>query len=147
MFILSLILDTPYNNVALINSIVLLVILCISNIVEDYNKEMRKIVAGLAKAVSKNLGFDENYIENAFNMNSGFDVMAMNLYPPNSKAKGAIGLPNHTDPGFVVTLMQDVNGGLQILSHKGKWINVYIPHNAILIQLGDHLEVLFINIY
>ncbi|KAK2399327.1 2-oxoglutarate-dependent dioxygenase [Trifolium repens] len=114
----------------------------LSNIVEDYNKEMRKIVAGLAKAVSKNLGFDENYIENAFNMNSGFDVMAMNLYPPNSKAKGAIGLPNHTDPGFVITLMQDVNGGLQILSHKGKWINVYIPHNAILIQLGDHLEIL-----
>lgn len=114
----------------------------LSKIIEDYNKEMRKIVAGLARAMSENLGFDENYIEKAFNMKSGFDVMAMNLYPPNSKAKGDIGLPNHTDPGFVVTLVQDVNGGLQILSHKGKWINVYIPHHAILIQLGDHLEIL-----
>ncbi|RHN77741.1 putative aminocyclopropanecarboxylate oxidase [Medicago truncatula] len=103
------------------------------NIIEEYNQEMRKIVAGLAREISKNLGFDEDYIEKAFNMKSGFDVMAMNLYPPNSKSKGNIGLPNHTDPGFVVTLMQDVNGGLQILSHKGKWINVNIPHHAILI--------------
>lgn len=71
---------------------------------------MRKVVAELARAVSKNLGFDENYIEKAFNMKSGFDVMAMNLYPPNSKSKSDIGIPSHTDPGFVVTLMQDVNG-------------------------------------
>jgi len=107
---------------------------------------MRKIVVGLARAMSENLGFDENYIEKAFNMKSGFDVMAMNLYPPNSKSKGDIGLPYHTDPGFVVTLVQDVNGGLQILSHKGTWINVYIPHHAILIQLGDHLEVFLLKL-
>ncbi|KAL5071829.1 hypothetical protein RYX36_022716, partial [Vicia faba] len=114
----------------------------LSKIIEEYNNEMRKIVVGLARAMSKNLGFDEYYIEKAFHMKLGFDVMAMNLYPPISKSKSDIGLPNHTDPGFVITLMQDVNGGLQILSHKGKWINVYIPHHAILIQLGDHLEIL-----
>ncbi|CAK8569465.1 unnamed protein product [Lathyrus sativus] len=114
----------------------------LSKITEEYNNEMRKIVLGLARAMSKNLGFDENYIEKAFHMKLGFDVMAMNLYPPVSKSKSDIGLPNHTDPGFVITLMQDVNGGLQVLSHKGNWINVYIPHHAILIQLGDHLEIL-----
>lgn len=123
-----------------------MIILSISKIIEEYNKEMRKIVFGLARAISKNLGFDEKYIEKAFNMKSGFDVMAMNLYPPNSKAKSDIGIPNHTDPGFVVTLVQDVNGGLQILSHKGRWINVYIPPYAILIQLGDHLEVLSLKL-
>ncbi|XP_027368299.1 flavanone 3-dioxygenase 3-like [Abrus precatorius] len=114
----------------------------ISKILEEYHKAMRMIVVGLARAVSKTLGFEENYIEKAFNLKSGFDVMAMNLYPPNSRSKGSIGIPEHTDPGFVVTLTQDVNGGLQILSHQGKWINVYIPHHAILIQLGDHLEIL-----
>jgi len=99
-------------------------------------------VAGLARSVSTTLGFEEDYIEKELNLKSGFDVMAMNLYPPNSRSKGVIGIPEHTDPGFVVTLVQDVDGGLQILSHQGKWINVYIPHHAILIQLGDHLEVL-----
>lgn len=107
---------------------------------------MRTIVVGLARAVSETLGFEENYIEKEFNLKSGFDVMAMNLYPPNSRSKGAIGIPEHTDPGFVVSLVQDVDGGLQILSHQGKWINAYIPHHAILIQLGDHLEVYFYSI-
>jgi len=114
----------------------------IRKILEEYHKAMRNIVAGLAGAVSTTLGFEEKYIEKELNLKSGFDVMAMNLYPPNSRSKGVIGIPEHTDPGFVVTLVQDVDGGLQILSHQGNWINVYIPHHAILIQLGDHLEVL-----
>lgn len=114
----------------------------IRKILEEYHKEMRNIVAGLGRSVSRTLGFEEDYIEKEFNLKSGFDVMAMNLYPPNFRSKGEIGIPEHTDPGFVVTLVQDVDGGLQILSHQGKWINVYIPHHAILIQLGDHLEVL-----
>ncbi|CAI0544590.1 unnamed protein product [Linum tenue] len=33
-----------------------------------------------------------------------------------------------------------MDGGLQILTHQGKWINVHIPPHAILIQLGDQLE-------
>ncbi|KAK7385084.1 hypothetical protein VNO78_30791 [Psophocarpus tetragonolobus] len=114
----------------------------LSKILEEYHKAMRKIAAGLARAVSKTLGFEENYIEKEFNLKLGFDVMAMNLYPPSSRSKGAIGIPEHTDPGFVISLVQDVDGGLQILSHQGKWIKAYIPHHAILIQLGDHLEVL-----
>ncbi|KAJ1383688.1 Oxoglutarate/iron-dependent dioxygenase [Sesbania bispinosa] len=101
---------------------------------------MRVVEIGLARAVSKTLGFEENFIEEALNLKSGFDVMALNLYPPNAKSKGVVGLSEHTDPGFIITLVQDKDGGLQILSHKGKWINVYIPHHAILIQLGDQLE-------
>ncbi|KAK4273955.1 hypothetical protein QN277_017254 [Acacia crassicarpa] len=103
---------------------------------------MRNIVVGLAKAMSKTLGFEENYLGKAFELELGFDVSAMNLYPPNHVSKGHVGIGDHTDPGFIITLTQDMNGGLQILSHTGKWINVYIPHHAILIQLGDHLEIL-----
>ncbi|XP_020235889.1 1-aminocyclopropane-1-carboxylate oxidase [Cajanus cajan] len=118
-----------------------------SKTLEEYGKEMRRVVIGLARAVSKTLGFEEGFIEKALNLKSGFDVLAMNLYPPNAKSKGAVGLAEHTDPGFVITLVQDVNGGLQILSHKGKWINAYIPHHAILIQLGDQLEILTNGVY
>ncbi|CAI0623763.1 unnamed protein product [Linum tenue] len=53
-----------------------------------------------------------------------------------------MGLAEHTDPGFIISLIQDMDGGLQILTHQGQWINVHIPPNAILIQLGDQLEVL-----
>ncbi|XP_048334693.1 2-oxoglutarate-dependent dioxygenase 21, chloroplastic isoform X1 [Ziziphus jujuba] len=88
------------------------------------------------------LVFNKCYIEKAFNFESGFEVSAMNLYPPNFKSNGTMGISDHTDPGLFVSLIQNVNGGLQILSHQGKWINAYIPRNAIFMQIGDHLEIL-----
>ena len=108
---------------------------------DEYFKRLRVIENGLGKAISKAMGFEECYIEKAFKLNSGFDMSAMNLYPPNFRSKSAIGVPNHTDPGFFVSLIQDVNSGLQILSHQGDWIIVNMPRNAIFINLGDHLEV------
>ncbi|KAK9947993.1 hypothetical protein M0R45_003584 [Rubus argutus] len=113
-----------------------------SETMEEYFKTMRRIVHGLGKAISNAMGFEECYIEKAFNLDSGFDICSMNLYPPNFRSKSSMGLPNHTDPGFFVSLIQDVNGGLQILSHKGEWIDVNMPPNAIFINLGDHLEIL-----
>ena len=112
-----------------------------SEVLEEYFERFQDVKIGLARAISKILGFEECYIEKLFNLTSGFDVAAMNVYPPNFQSKGSIGVPSHTDPGFFVSLIQDVDGGLRVLSHKGKWINVHIPRNAFLIQIGDHLEV------
>ncbi|XP_021800724.1 flavanone 3-dioxygenase 3-like [Prunus avium] len=112
-----------------------------SESMEEYFKGLREVVQGLGKAVSKALGFEECYIEKAFKLGTGFDVSAMNLYPPNFISKGSIGVPDHTDPGFFVSLIQDVNGGLQVFSNYGNCINVNMPPNAIFINLGDHLEV------
>ncbi|KAB2094158.1 hypothetical protein ES319_A02G137200v1 [Gossypium barbadense] len=108
----------------------------------EYFKRMHEVELGLAKAISKILGYEETYIEKEFKLEAGFDVSAMNLYPPSFQSKGSIGVPEHTDPGFFVSLIQDVNGGLQMLTHKGNWVTVNIPRNAIFINLGDHLEIL-----
>ncbi|KAK7382247.1 hypothetical protein VNO80_01039 [Phaseolus coccineus] len=78
---------------------------------------MRRVVIGLARAVSKSLGFEEHYVEKALELKSGFDEMAMNLYPPNAKSKGVVGLPEHTDPGFIITLVQDLGDQLEILTN------------------------------
>lgn len=111
---------------------------------QEYFKRVREVVQCLAKTLSKSLGLEEWYIEKAFNLESGFEVSAMNLYPPNSQSNGSMGVPDHTDPGLFVSLIQNGIGscGLQILSHKGKWINANIPRNAIFMQIGDHLEVI-----
>ncbi|CAN0928502.1 Flavanone 3-dioxygenase 2 [Linum grandiflorum] len=108
----------------------------------DYVTKFHQVKLGLARAMSTILGQEQSYIETAFDLESGFDVAAMNRYPPNFESKGTMGLPEHTDPGFIISLIQDMDGGLQILTHQGKWVNVHIPPNAILIQLGDQLEVL-----
>ncbi|MFQ6665217.1 hypothetical protein Gotur_032016 [Gossypium turneri] len=103
---------------------------------------MHEVELGLAKAILKILGYEETYIKKEFKLEVGFDVSAMNLYPPSFQSKGSIGVPEHTDPGFFVSLIQDANGGLQMLTHKGNWVTVNIPQNAIFINLGDHLQIL-----
>ncbi|CAN1175990.1 2-oxoglutarate-dependent dioxygenase 19 [Linum perenne] len=108
----------------------------------DYVTRFHQVELGLARSMSTILGQDESYIETTLNLESGFDVATLNRYPPNFKSKGTMGLAEHTDPGFIISLIQDIDGGLQILTHQGKWVNVHIPPNAILIQLGDQLEVL-----
>ncbi|CAN0928504.1 2-oxoglutarate-dependent dioxygenase 19 [Linum grandiflorum] len=108
---------------------------------DDYVTRFHQVKLGLARAISTILGQEESYIATAFDLEFGFDVAAMNRYPPNFESKGTMGLAEHTDPGFIISLIQDVDGGLQILTHQGKWVNVHIPRNAILIQLGDQLEL------
>ncbi|CAN1199144.1 2-oxoglutarate-dependent dioxygenase 19 [Linum perenne] len=103
--------------------------------VEDYMTRFHQVKLGLARAMSIILGQKESYIETSLNLESGFDVVANNSYPPNVSSKGTTRLPEHTDPGFIISLIQDMDGGLQILTHQGKWINVHIPPNAILIQI------------
>ena len=69
--------------------------------------------------MSKTLGCEETFIEKEFKLESGFDVSAMNVYPPSFHSKGSIGFGDHTDPGFMVSVIQDVNGGLEMLSLNG----------------------------
>ncbi|WCJ43462.1 2-oxoglutarate (2OG) and Fe(II)-dependent oxygenase superfamily protein [Euphorbia peplus] len=116
--------------------------LAFREVLEEYFKGLYDVKIGLGRAISKILGLEENYMEKMFKLETGFDVGAMNMYPPNHNSTSSIGFPPHTDPGFIISLIQDVSGGLQILSHNAKLINIYIPQNAFLIQLGDQLEVL-----
>ncbi|CAL2275888.1 unnamed protein product [Prunus armeniaca] len=108
---------------------------------EDYYQRNREVIINLAKAVSKTLGFEENYLEKKFELETGADVSAMNVYPPGCKPNTQIGLPAHYDPGYFGSLIQNVNGGLQ-LNYKQKWINLDMPSSAFFIKIGDHAEVL-----
>ncbi|XP_016650530.1 PREDICTED: protein DMR6-LIKE OXYGENASE 1-like [Prunus mume] len=62
---------------------------------EDYYQRNREVIINLAKAVSKTLGFEENYLEKEFELETGADVSAMNVYPPGFKPNTQIGLPAH----------------------------------------------------
>ncbi|GMN25756.1 hypothetical protein TIFTF001_040769 [Ficus carica] len=59
-----------------------------SEALEEYWKRLREVELGLAKAMSRALGFEECYIEKALDLKSGIDVFATNLYPPNFMSKG-----------------------------------------------------------
>ncbi|KAH6795134.1 hypothetical protein C2S52_005611 [Perilla frutescens var. hirtella] len=52
----------------------------------------------------------------------------------------AIGIPPHTDPGLFTLLIHNGVAGLQI-EHEGKSFNVDSPHNSILVNVADQLEI------
>ena len=48
---------------------------------------------------------------------------------------------HHTDPGILTLLFQDMVGGLQALSKSNGWIDIAPQKDAIVVNLGDSMQV------
>lgn len=79
-------------------------------------------------------------------------AMRMNYYPICARPDLVLGVSPHSDGSSITLLLQDDDeiNGLQI-KHKGCWVPVKLLPNAIVVNLGDALEVhtltnlLFVN--
>ena len=111
-----------------------------SEVCLEYTQRMRKVAGELLKGISKSLGLEEWYIDKTMNMDSGLQILTVNLYPPCPQPEYAMGLPPHSDHSFLTLLIQNGIGGLQV-QHKGQWFDVNPIPNSILVNTGDHLEV------
>ncbi|ESW13221.1 hypothetical protein PHAVU_008G178000 [Phaseolus vulgaris] len=109
--------------------------------VEEYMRKGKEVVEELLKGISLSLGLEENYIHKRMNVELGCKVFVINYYPPCPKPELVMGLPAHTDHGLLTLLQQNQLGGLQI-QHKGKWIPIDPLPNSLLINTGDHMEIL-----
>ncbi|XP_002265816.1 2-oxoglutarate-dependent dioxygenase 19 isoform X1 [Vitis vinifera] len=112
-----------------------------SEVCLEYTQRMRKVAGELLKGISKSLGLEEWYIDKTMNMDSGLQILTVNLYPPCPQPEYAMGMPPHSDHSFLTILIQNGIGGLQV-QHKGQWFDVNPIPNSILVNTGDHLEVL-----
>lgn len=118
---------------------------------EEYCKKARDVAEELLKGISKSLGQEENYIHKKMDIESGSQLLVMNLYPPCPRPELVMGMPPHSDHGILTLLMQNDVCGLQIL-HNGKWVPVNPPPYSFLVNTGDHMEVCisfsgFISLY
>ncbi|XLR25071.1 hypothetical protein S83_052971 [Arachis hypogaea] len=52
-----------------------------------------------------------------------------------------MGTTRHSDPDFLTLLLQDHIGGLQVLTQNG-WIDVPPLHGAIVVNIGDLLQLM-----
>ena len=95
----------------------------------------------LVEAVLEALGLDTEastvFIEE---FKDGSQVMAVNFFPPCPEPELTLGMPPHSDFGFLTLLLQDGVKGLQI-QHKGCWLDVDPLPGALVVNVGDHLEV------
>lgn len=115
----------------------------ISRVLQEYCEKMREMGVQLLRGISKSLGLAEDYIEKKMNLESGYNAFGPNYYPAlshSSDEKNQIGQFPHRDPGLLVLLAQDVDGGLQI-EHQKKWFNANFPPSSIFVIVADHIEV------
>ncbi|KAL8521164.1 hypothetical protein ACS0TY_011640 [Phlomoides rotata] len=110
-------------------------------VLPEYCERSREVVRKLSKGISQGLGLEEDEADRALNMASSLQIFIANLYPPCPNPDIAMGLPPHSDHGLFTLLIENQVSGLQI-QHKGRWINVKPLPNSLLVNTGDHLEVI-----
>lgn len=116
-------------------------------LVAIYAKETKYLFLMIMVAILESLGLvgttenkteeDDNIIEE---FQDGSQLMVVNCYPPCPEPNLTLGMPPHSDYGFLTLLLQDEVEGLQI-QYQDKWITVQPIANSFVVNVGDHLEI------
>ncbi|XP_030453683.1 probable 2-oxoglutarate-dependent dioxygenase SLC1 isoform X2 [Syzygium oleosum] len=72
-------------------------------------------------------------------LKNGSQLMVVNCFPPCPEPDLTLGLPPHSDYGFLTLLLQDEVQGLQI-QFQERWVTVEPIENGFVVNVGDHLE-------
>ncbi|KAL6839898.1 hypothetical protein ACP4OV_029708 [Aristida adscensionis] len=107
---------------------------------ERYSGEVRRLCRALLAHVAATLGLAPGAFDGMFG--EAVQAVRMNFYPPCPRPELVLGLSAHSDGSAVTVLQQDMScAGLQVRK-DGAWVPVHpIPH-ALVVNLGDTLEVL-----
>ncbi|KAK9289386.1 hypothetical protein L1049_007541 [Liquidambar formosana] len=114
-----------------------------------YASETKFLFLMVVEAILESLGLkgttnkktediDEDGIAKEFQ--NGSQLMIVNCYPPCPEPDLTLGMPPHSDYGFLTLVLQDEVEGLQI-QHEGKWVTVEPTPNSFVVNVGDHLEI------
>ncbi|GMH09867.1 hypothetical protein Nepgr_011708 [Nepenthes gracilis] len=109
-----------------------------------YSKEAKYLFLMLMEAILESLGLWSNSVaeeaDSLKEFEDGSQLMIVNCYPPCPEPDLTLGLPPHSDYGFLTLLLQDEVEGLQI-QFEERWVTVEPIPNAFVVNVGDHLEI------
>ncbi|KAK7282574.1 hypothetical protein RIF29_11471 [Crotalaria pallida] len=106
----------------------------------EYTRKIRTVARKVLEGISESLGLESNNIIESTCFDSGFQLFAVNLYPSCPQPELVLGMPPHSDHGYLTFLTQNGIGGLQV-KHDGKWVNANPLPNSLIVNIGDQLEV------
>ncbi|MED6155136.1 hypothetical protein PIB30_002338 [Stylosanthes scabra] len=109
------------------------------SILESYIVECENVAIRIVELIGKALKIESDELEKAFE--DGAQAMRMTYYPPCPEPDQVLGLAPHSDASGI-TIVNEVNGvkGLQI-KRNGIWIPVKVTSGALVVNVGDILEV------
>ncbi|KAJ0984651.1 hypothetical protein J5N97_003007 [Dioscorea zingiberensis] len=106
----------------------------------EYATRTREMTKELLKAIWESLELKPDDMEEALDLNSCFQILVANLYPPCPQPELALGIPPHSDHGLLTVLLENGVNGLKV-EHNGKWVHVKSLPNSFLVNTGDQLEI------
>ncbi|RCV10211.1 hypothetical protein SEVIR_2G097000v4 [Setaria viridis] len=107
--------------------------------IEEYSSELMKTAHSIVTVIAKTLNIDLGLMNDKY----ACQYLRMNYYPPcMTMAEKVLGFSPHSDGSFL-TLLLEVNSveGLQIKRYNA-WIPVKPNPNALLVNVGDFLEIM-----
>ncbi|KAH9293921.1 hypothetical protein KI387_040871 [Taxus chinensis] len=108
--------------------------------VDQYASEIQKLSNTVLCLLSENVGLKPDCFINMYGKIA--QMMRLNYYPPCPRPDLALGISPHSDgSGLTVLLQDDETVGLQICK-DGEWIPVRPIPGALVINIGDMLEVI-----
>lgn len=112
--------------------------------VGEWAKETEKLGYLLEEVLCEGLGLRPERLKEA-TYGEG-RMMVGHYYPYCPQPDLTVGIKSHTDPGVLTVLLQDHIGGLQI-RHGGGWVDVEPVACALVINIGDLLQIASNNVY
>ncbi|KAK1305929.1 Protein SRG1 [Acorus calamus] len=109
----------------------------------SYAVEARSLALKLLPPILESLGLGPSYLKPK--IEDGMQVMAVNCYPPCPRPDLVLGIPPHTDYGFLTVLLQGSHGLHVMDPSTGIWTAA--SSSSLLIHVGDHLELLSNGMY
>lgn len=115
-------------------------------ILQEYTEKIILLNQVVLKALSRSLNLQENCFLDQYGENSNM-VTRFNYYPPCPRPDLSFGVKQHADGSAVTFLLQDNEvDGLQVLKDD-HWFSVPTVPNALLVNVGDQLEIMSNGIF
>ncbi|XP_057798074.1 1-aminocyclopropane-1-carboxylate oxidase homolog 6-like [Salvia miltiorrhiza] len=105
----------------------------------EYMKHMVKVRDVLSELLSEALGARKELLAEMQCMES--EYLTCLYYPASPEPDKSLGTVEHSDPTVLTVLLQDDTGGLQI-KHDGRWIDVPPVPGALIVNIGDFLQLM-----
>ncbi|CAN8317055.1 unnamed protein product [Cochlearia groenlandica] len=120
----------------------------IRKLIEEYGEEVTKLCERLVETISKSLGLEPNNLMKAFGGEDKVGAsMRANFYPKCPQPELTLGLSSHSDPGGITIVLPDEKvSGLQV-RRGDSWVTVKSIPNALIVNIGDQIQILSNGIY